>query len=194
MKGVRLIIVQFSFSNLDAVPEIIQRLEPETQEEQVKRKSHQTGKLLIAPTIGVSLKYLLQDMETRNFELVGAFYKERRHAKPQPGREIYHAVRFTFAHRDFVNIKDKSFIGKRQDVLIEFQRMCTEALWRTRVIDNPFFVEGVEVSGQRTLSINLEVREPFFNLKGRPLYRKGGESIEPSFNLRLQSFENKRRY
>lgn len=53
-----------------------------------------------------------------------------------------------------------------QLIMIQFQRMCEEAMWRVRAFRNPFFHEGEEVDGKRTISVNLEARKPYNSHKG----------------------------
>src|SRR5665647_3838956 len=102
-------------------------------------------------------------------------------------------VRFLFAHHEFAQPSDK-FKNVRDFVRVEFQRICRSALWRTRLFSNPFYQHGAEILGQRSVSINLEARQPLFHPDGQPIKmwqkdergRRVGESplsLKPDYYL-----------
>lgn len=91
---VRLVALQFSFSNPDAIPASVKRLNRETQEERVERKGHSSGVMVIEPTEKCSLAEFLGELETAGYEMVDAFYKERIDAKDSRRKRTYHMARF----------------------------------------------------------------------------------------------------
>jgi len=164
----RLVLVQFSFSNSDAIPQVVKRLKPETTEEQAERKSHSNGVLVIEPTANVSLVDFLGELEAAEFEIVDAFYKERIDPKDPRKKRTYHTVRFTFAHREYVDLSDE-FKKVRDVIRTEFLEVCKKAMWRVRAFLNPYFEDGAEVAGLSTICINLEGRQPLFLPNGQPV-------------------------
>lgn len=193
--SVRLVTLQFSFSNPDAIPAGVKQREQETAEERVERKSRSTGTMIMEPTKGVSLAGFLDELEATGYALADAFCKERLDAKDPSGRRTYHVVRFTFVRHEFVNISEE--FRKVQDaILAELQEMCHAAFWRVRMFLNPFYQKGDEVADQRALSINMEARQPRFLPDGQPVlvWQKDGQGqrvgdapapIKPDHHLRL---------
>lgn len=157
LECVRLVRLQFSFSNPDVIPPSIRHWHWETPREGVDRKSRAIGELVIAPTVNVSVAEFPTELEAANYELVDARYEERIHQRDP--KRTYHMVRFVFAPREFVNISDE-FRNSRSAIRADLQVMCNEALWRVRVFKNPFFKNGEEVPDQRVASVHFEVRRP----------------------------------
>lgn len=54
-EGVRMVILQFSFSNIHIAPRSIKRVNGETPDERLDRKANSTGVMVIAPVEGCSL-------------------------------------------------------------------------------------------------------------------------------------------
>ena len=82
----RLVALQFSFSNPDAIPVSVKRLNRETQEERVERKNHSSGVMVIEPTEKCSLVEFLGELEAAGYEMVDGFYKMRIDAKDPSGK------------------------------------------------------------------------------------------------------------
>lgn len=171
--SVRLVLLQFSFSNPSAIPPSVRRRSPETPEERDERKDRADGVMIIQPTEGTSLAEFPRDLEAAGYKLVDAFCKERIN-KNNPHMKRYHMVRFTFARREYAEIS-QGFWKVREAIRAELQSICGSSLWRVRAFDNPFYQDGAEVSGQRTMSVNLEVREPLF-VNGQPVKMWGRDS------------------
>ncbi|MDP1688904.1 MAG: hypothetical protein Q8L47_02125 [bacterium] len=167
-RDVRLVLLQFNFSNSDAVPATVKRLNPETKKESTERKSRSSGVMVIEPTLKCSIVAFLDELEEAGYEMVDAFYNERVDAKDTRGRRTYHMVRFTFARHEFVDLSDE-FRGMRSAIRAELRDLCGNAMWRVRAFSNPFYIDGMESPDQRTLCINLEVRQPLFRPDGRPI-------------------------
>ena len=188
---VRIVMLQFSFTNIEAVPALIRCIDEETPEKRSERKSIVNGVMMIPPTEHCSVHaFAVKDLWLAGYELVDAFYEERIDPRDQSKRRKYHVVRFTFAHSDFVNVSEQ-FKAVRPALVAGLQQICSTALWRVRAFSNPFFNEGEEVEGQRALSLNLEVRVPLFRPDGSSVtvWRKDeqGERVgEAPLPLRAQ--------
>lgn len=193
--SVRLVTLQFSFSNPEAIPAGVKQRAQETVQERVERKSRTSGMMVMEPTKDVSLTEFLGELEAAGYEMVDAFCKERLDAKDPRGRRTYHMVRFIFARHEFVNISEE-FRKIRESIRAEIQEMCQAAFWRVRMFLNPFYQNGEETADQRVLSINLEARQPRFLPNGQPVTlwqkdengRRVGNSplpIQPDHHLRL---------
>lgn len=165
---VRLVALQFSFSNPDAIPATVKRQDRETPEERVERKNHSSGVMVIEPTEKCSLVEFLGELEAAGYEMVDAFYKERIDAKDPRGKRSYHMVRFLFARREFVDLSDE-FKKVRDTIRAELRSICEAAMWRVRSFSNPFYKNGEEIPDQRAVSVNLEARQPLFRPDGQPV-------------------------
>jgi len=165
---VRLVALQFSFSNPDAIPASVKRLNLETQEERMERKNHSSGVMVIEPTEKCSLAEFLGELEAAGYEMVDGFYKERIDAKDPRGKRTYHMVRFLFARREFVELSDE-FKKVRDTIRAELLSICETAMWRVRSFSNPFYQNGEEIPDQRAVSVNLEARQPLFRPDGQPV-------------------------
>jgi hypothetical protein len=164
--SIRMVGIQFSFSNSGVVPSSARCLSSETWTERRERKSYPRGVMVIEPTERCSLVEFLGELEMAGYELVDAFYKERINVKDP--RRAYHMVRFLFARHEFVEISDE-FEQVRDDIRTELQEMLRVAMWRVRAFSNPFYQNGEEIPGQRALSVNLEARQPLFRPDGQPV-------------------------
>ena len=172
---IRLVLIQFSFSNRDEVPGSIRRREPETPDGSRERKTHTSGTLVVEPTENCSTAWMLEDLEDAGYRMVDAFSEERIHEQGSPGKRAYWTVRFTFARREYA-VTMEEFRRTRDAAREDFSRMCRRALWRVRVFENPFYQNDEEVRGERTLSVNLEGRRPLFQGNGEPVvaWQEGG--------------------
>src|SRR3972149_9877630 len=165
LQNVRMIVVQFSFSNPEVIPSGIKRRNRETAFEHVARKLQATGERVIEPTKNVFLGHLVGDFEGNGFELVDAFYQARPDHDDLKG--TYHTVRFLFARHEFAT-PSAEFRMVRDAIRAELREMLRTAFWRVRAFLNPFYQNGEEIAGQRSLSINLEVRVSRFLPDGSP--------------------------
>jgi len=154
---IRLVALQFSFLNPGLIPVSMKRkrLNRETQEELVERKSHSSGVMVIEPTERCSLLKFPMELEEAGYEMVGALYEERINYK-NPSGGTYHMVRFLFARHEFAGFSE-DFKKARDVACVELQRICEIALWRVRAFSNPFYKNGEEIAAQRAISINFEL-------------------------------------
>lgn len=168
---VRLIALQFRFSNPDAIPATVKRQDRETKEEYVVRKSRSSGVMVIEQTSNLhSLTELLADLEVAGYKLVDALYQERpfNEKKNPKGKWTYHMVRFLFARHELVELSDE-FKKVRDIIRAELQSICEGTVWCAVVYSNPFYKDGVEVSGECAVNINLTARQPLFRPDGQPV-------------------------
>jgi len=163
LDSVRLVMLQFSFSNPKVVPLFIKRQKRENEKE-IIRKNEVLGTQIIEPTAKVSLRFFLSYLEKTGYEMVDGFYQARLDKNNRP----YHMVRFIFVRRQYVVISEE-FRQVRDVLRAELQEISQIALWRIRVFLNPFFKNGEEIPGQYALSINLEMRQPLFHPDGQAM-------------------------
>jgi len=168
LDSVRLVALQFSFSNPKGIPASVRRLDRETPEERNERKNHSSGTMVIEPTENCSLIDFLDELKGAGYEMVDALYKKRIDPKDSRGRRTYHMVRFLFARREFVDLSEE-FKAVRDIISRELRSICEVVMWRVRVFLNPFYENGEEVIGHRAISVNLESRKPLFCPDGQPV-------------------------
>lgn len=166
--SVRLVSMQFSFSNPEVIPGMVKRRGRETQEERVERKNRASGIMVIEPTEKCSLAEFLGELEALGYEMVDGFYQERPDSKDPRGKRTYHMVRFLFARREFVELSDE-FKRVRDAIRAELRSICDSAMWRVRSFSNPFYKDGEEIPDHRAVSVNLEARQPLFRPDGQPV-------------------------
>jgi len=167
-KDVRMIMLQFSFSNPNVIPSCVRRLNQETQDELLDRKSRSNGILVIKPTERCFLAGFIKDLNMSEYEIVDSFYKKRIDAKDSNGKNKYHTVRFLFARREFAEVSN-DFKKVRPIISTELRKICETAMWRVRLFFNQFYKDGKDINGQYALSINLEARQPFYCPDGQPV-------------------------
>ncbi|MEX1997299.1 MAG: hypothetical protein WEA04_01300 [Candidatus Andersenbacteria bacterium] len=189
--AVRLIALQFSFSNPDVVPLCVRQLPQETSNDSLKRRSVANGELVINPIENVGLVEFLGELESNGYEMVDGVYQTR--VNPKNPRQPYHMVRFVFARREYIQ-PNKEFGERRPLVRQALRTMCEQAMWRVRAFLNPLFVGDEEVYGESAVSINLEARKPLFDNFGQSLkvWRKDADGkrlgdapvpLQPDYSL-----------
>lgn len=164
--SVKLIILQFSFSNPSIVPASIKQVESESLDDRKIRKSREdtdTSEIIIEPTENAYLAYFIDDLKTAGYEIVDALYQPRVDPKDLAEKRTYHMVRFLFARTESIEKIYEGFLKIRPTIYTDLEGMCVDAIWRVRALLNPLSKNGKDVYGQHALSINLEVRKPLFN-------------------------------
>jgi hypothetical protein len=164
----RIVTLQFSFTNPDAIPASIRKRTVESAQEAVERKVYVTGSMIIEPTEDVTLFCFPGELEAAGYEMVDALYKQRLDPKDSRGKRMYHMVRFMFARKEHVMICDE-FRAVRDEIRGDLAKIATESLWRVRGYSNPFYGKEGEVEGVRAISLNMEVRRPRFEPSGKPV-------------------------
>ena len=197
MKGllsgmVRLVMLQFSFSNVAAVPEGLFKKAKESLDKLVSRKSEVQGRQFIAPTKDVSVLMFVGDLIAAGYVLVDAFYQMRSNAQGQN----FPVVRFIFAVEEDVRTQSEFFCHK-QVAQRALAQICGHALWRVQGFLNPFVREGILIDGCHSVAINCVARNPLIDIKGDAILRwqkdeagerigNGPVPIEPKLFLRIQ--------
>lgn len=177
----RQVIVQFSFSNPEAIPGQPRRALPETPKESSDRKSGTaTGTMVIGPTEErASLAQFIAQLLSNGFRLVDAFTQQRVN-KPGAYKKTYYMARYIFE-------RDEVATALYGSTMQELQTICNTTVWRVRVFANPH--------GQ--LSVNLEARKPLFLPDGQPVveWQKDAEGnrvgdnpipIQPKHRLQVE--------
>lgn len=167
LDSVAMVVVQFNFSNVNIIPASVRHLVHETPKEHTERKDRATGVLVVQPTEKCSLVEFLGELETAGYELVDAVYMERLNPNSKGPNKTYHMLRFLFGRVESAKISDE-FKAVRDLILEDLHTICKNAMWRVRVFNNPYYRNGEEIAEQRTLSVNLEIRQPYES-NGQPI-------------------------
>lgn len=195
---VRIVKLQFSFSNSDVIPASVKRVARETLDEMIERKGPGAGVMVIQPTERCSILEFIEELEASGYELVDAFYKARIDKKDPRIARTYHMVRFVFARNEFAE-PSAEFVTKRGVIRADLEKICDDAMWRVRAFLNPFEKNGKEIEGVKALSVNLEARVPFLLPDGKPVVewqkdeagqRVGDEPLPIRARFRLQVWDN----
>jgi hypothetical protein len=191
-EDIRMVIMQFAFTNESLVPEGISRKAEESPEHFVARGQAVRGEQILEPVEKVSAVRFIGDLVEAGYVLVDAFWRQMQ----KVGRPFF-TVRFVFVQEDHAN-SSEDFLHKRPKVIEALTSLTTEAMWRTRAFLNPFFLQGDMIEGVYSISVNLEARVPMFDKDGNPLLvwlkDKRGEKIgdqpvpiEPQLFLRIEN-------
>lgn len=150
---VKVIRMQFSFSNPFAVPVIARLVEQEKEApgDRERRKNRETGQLFIEPTEDIWTLPFLEDLRDAEFEVIDLSYRQRIDGKDPNLKRTYQMVRFTFVRKECcLNLLSEETEGVRTAILEAAQEMCGQGTWRVRAYRQ-----------EETISINLEARKPF---------------------------------
>ncbi len=170
--SVRMIMLQFSFSNIKIVPPWISELETEHCGEREERKNCEgKGKMVISEIENCSLEKFVSDLKKAGYNLMDASYQKRLDPKDSQKRRVYHMVRFIFVRREYIDFSETKTFDEmlRDKIFKELQKICVQAMWRVRGFINPFFQNNQAVPKYSALSINMEAREPLTQSNGQPV-------------------------
>lgn len=189
----RMLTLQFSFPNDDAVPIGLRSLGAEDGATAAKRKlakAAPNGKDLLDGNFPerTSLSELPSGLARNDFVLVNASYQKRQDQHDKS--KTYHMIRFTFVRKCFEETDDeqlKKFLPFRGLALSELQGVCELALWRVRLFRNPYFKDGTVSPSETMISINLEARVPLFERNNVTLCIL--PECQPKFSMRLTNDE-----
>ncbi len=187
----RLVMMQFSFSNPQVIPNFVRRRQAETKPESEERKQQPSrGIAIIEPVENISVQDFALELEAQGYVLVDGVYQSRQN--PHKPMQMYHMVRFTFSRVEHAEISDH-FQTVQSIIRTELSDICDGAFWRTRGFSNPFYKSGEEIPGYRAVSLNFEARVPRYLPDGQPVKerrkdaqgRKIGDPVplEPSHRL-----------
>ena len=167
-RSVRMVVLQFRFTNANVIPVSVKRRNQETQKEHVERTSRSSGIMVIEASAKCSFAGFLDELEVAGYELVDALSQERPNTDKTHGRYSYYMVRFIFARREFVECSDE-FSKVRDTIRTELRSICESAMWSSQVFFNPFFKNGKAIPDQYSVSINLTHRQPILQPDGQPV-------------------------
>jgi len=153
-------LIQFSFSNLRAVPDGLKEIDPEAPEEMAERKGHANGREIFEEE-SCSIESVPGYLGSNGYLLVDAFFQRR--FSSNNGKIPYFTVRFTFQPVPSKEFKEDD---KAKEALKE---MCRTAAWKVKVFRNPLFRNGKKVKGRSTLCLKLVGREALVQFDGRPI-------------------------
>jgi len=168
-ESVKLISLQFSFTNPEAVPASVRRVAREELAARFARKDKEgTGFLVINPTEKCSILQFLDELESAGYELIYSHHQERPDGKDARGKRVYQMVRFQFALKGATEVSPE-FLAVRDAVRADLRNICRLAMWRVRAFSNPLYHHGEVVPEKRSMSINLEFRQPYAHPDGTPV-------------------------
>ncbi len=165
---VRMVALQFRFTNANVIPVSVKRRNQETQKEHVERTSRSSGIMVIEASAKCSFAGFLDELEVAGYELADALYQERPNTDKTHGRYTYHMVRFLFTRSEFVECSDE-FNKMRDTIRAELRSICESAVWSSQVFFNPVFKNGEATPDQYAVSINLTARQPILQPDGQPV-------------------------
>ncbi len=191
----REITLQFSFTNMAAIPQFLEDLPEESLENATARRemnSHGTGTDL---TNGgqfrgkmIDLRELPAGILQTDYELVGVWKQQRLQTKQgwAQGRP-YWMIRFRFRHKNHVaeyrsaigEEAWKEMIKKRPMLLGELVTICSLSFWQMRAWRNPWFQDGDLLPGAHFISLNFEGRQPLYEWE--PSKALGDDDLPPQY-------------
>ncbi len=161
---VRLIMLQFTFSNIELIPSCLTNKSAEIPE-QPSKKSPATGEQFIEEVENVGIADFLNDLKNHDYGLADAYYQIR-----IKGGQQYAMARFMFSAKDYLAISDEFKIIRGSAELALFQ-ISAQSIWRIKAFLNPFYKEGEAIENAYVISVNLNLRQPLFNNDGQPIFR-----------------------
>lgn len=199
MKGlmngaVRLVMLQFSFSNLKLVPACLKQKGEESPSEFVVRKSEIRGEQFLEPVESVGCLSFLSDLALADYVLVDAFAKIRKRG----GRPYAMSLaQFIFSDTEHANSSEE-FLRVRPSAELALRQLLEQGMWRVLAFLNHFFKDGEMVEDQYAISVNLVARVPLVDGNGKPLVQwqkdESGDRIgdtpipvEPKLFLRIEN-------
>lgn len=187
--SVRLIVLQFNFSNPNVIPRSIKISDQEQSQKEAAQKPA-TGKLLFETPEKISLERAITGLLETGYEMTDAFCKVKTNGRGKPNS---YSAFFIFAKRENARITEKFWETRKQHYL-ELFRLCREALWQIKVFYNPLFENGKETAGQRAVNILAQNRQPLFQSNGSRIFTTKQEGtlkiqipVMPSQYLQIKS-------
>lgn len=193
--NIRMIALQFSFSNKKIVPTSIRHIPKETPKEFILRKQKANGVMIIQPVHQCSLIEFITDLENAKYTMVDALYQQRLNAGCLRAK-YYHMIRFLFTRPEYARPSEE-LLEKYNNIKTELSKLCAEAMWRVRIFSNPWLTNNTEIPKQHVfLSINLEARQPLYHPNGQPVKmwqkdkngKRMGDAplpVQPNYYLRI---------
>lgn len=188
-KSIKLIALQFSISNMAAMPPSLHYLPQETPEERQRRKNLPSGLLIVPETPNVMVVEFVGQVMGLGYQLVSAIKQDR--PDLVPGAKPRTRVRYALVpHQDVV--QELPF-AERKDMTVELIETCLNAMWTVKVHLNPYRKADTEYTDLYCLDVVLGARQPFCDRNGRPITRRPkdagrdaeSQSLVPDFLLKL---------
>ena len=172
---VRLVVADFRCQRLlpDQVPACIRSAPVETIEQwRARRQGYERfpRALLIDKVEGWLLPRLFEELVGSGYELVDARYVKRESTERLPDQRWFHtALRFVFSRPGNPDFTADRFSEVREAATAHLRMLCAEALWRTRVFENPLFYRQQPVPHQCCVNLVFDGRRPFHLQGGKPV-------------------------
>ncbi|EKE15773.1 MAG: hypothetical protein ACD_11C00106G0013 [uncultured bacterium] len=192
----REISLQFSFSNLSAIPQFLEDLTEENLELAAIRKNVGSQSAGIDLTNGsqfhqkmLDLRELPAGLLKTDYELVGAWKQKRiQMKKGWAQNKPYWMIRFRFCHKNHLpEYRSKlgeqawnEMVTKKPILLGELVTICSIAFWQMRAWRNPWFQNGKLSPGVYFISLNFEGRKPLYEWD--PPKGASNENFSQQFN------------
>lgn len=173
-KSVRIVMLQFSFSDLDAIPSTVKSLARSPVVYDASQKKKRTGTVIFSDIENCLLSSFMLELEKNNYEITSAFCQKRTSVKKPLPDIVNHIVRFCFARHEHVNISE-NFRQIRPALRTELQWICDSALWKLDLYRNPFYWEKGEDRNFFTISVDLKNRQPLNELHCRSVTTQASE-------------------
>lgn len=148
----RLAIVQFIISNLKLLNQLREILPDRAGK---PRHYQNSGELIISPHQNVIVLPLIATLAAY-YKIIDAFLLETIFGS--------YKARFVLAHINYASNKTDS-----EGLWDTLRRLMTVNMWQIQVFSNPFYHEGAEIPGEKTLSIDMAQRVPLFLPDGSPV-------------------------
>lgn len=169
-KSVRLVSLQFAFSNKNLFPSWAWRkIDKEWVKRQKCKHDKDAGEMIISPVQNCSLRNFVGQLENAGYKITDALYQLRPDLKDDSGRRKYCVARFIFVREEDLKEISREFKNALEENCSFLQKMCEEAMWQVRVFLNPFFQDSKKILNQHALSINMTAREPLIQPNGQPV-------------------------
>lgn len=191
----REIYLQFSFNNPEAIPQFLEDLPEENQEDATARKQLNANATGTDLTNGgqfrgkmIDLKKLPSKLLETDYELVGVWKQKRIQTKAGWAQnKPYWMIRFRFRHKDYLaeyrakmgEQAWKEMLEKRPMLLGELVTICSLAFWQMRAWRNPYFQDGRLLPNVFFISLNFEGRKPLYDWD--PPKEIGHDDLIPQF-------------
>ncbi len=169
--AVRMIMLQFSFSNQKQIPAWVPESLAETAEDAAERaatKVSSIGAQYLPPTERLDIGRVPDELETAGFVFNDCFWQAR-YALHTPKYPSYYAVRYLFWRRDFAHQITEHYAPHLARARAGLTELCEQNFWRARSYQNPFVIQGQVIPDTCAISLNLEVRVPRIESNGKPV-------------------------
>jgi hypothetical protein len=174
-EAVKMLVIQFNFTNRKLVPFLAQDLGQEKDEQRQRRQNLPPGDLAWQSE-NCSLEQTLADLEAARLELTNII-KQYRPSEKNDSQD-YYVVRFIFERTG----KGDKYREMRR---ASFNSLAA-SIWQCKCYVNPYYLEGKPMNGYKVVNLSLSHRRPLYDSAGKPIKvwaregrRKVGETKIP---------------